>query len=265
VTLNREDNLAWDSFESSHLQTNGTPANWSVIDGPPLAMDVDVAPNVSGGYDVLSLQAGLSFFPPNPTLLNVPDDWAWLAKWGALSDLLGRESEATDRQRADYCLKRYMDGLKIMKQANWLLLATINGMPVDTPSVREKDGFSPEWQDNSAAWPSLVTAGMDLCAPCPVAGSVPMGVSCVLVGNQPVPSLDSDFVQCARDVFDVILDYAQMLAMFKEGGAEFAGAKDLEKNFFMLAMATNKRLMKMGIFGDLLHSEGKKQDEDQPR
>jgi hypothetical protein len=265
TTLNREDSLAWDSFQTRHLQQTGTPANWGVIAGPPLAMDVDVAPNTAGTYDVLSLQAGPNFFPPAATLLGVPDDWSWLAKWGALADLLSRDSEATDRPRADWCLKRYTDGLKIMKESNWLLLATINGSPVNTPDVREMDGFAPEWQNNAVAWPSLVTAGIDLCAPCPVAGSTPFGVSCVLVGNAPVPVLDTDFIQCSRDTFDVILDYAQVLASFKQGGEEFAATKDLEKGFYQFAAETNKRLLKMGVFGDLLRLEGRRQDIAQPR
>jgi hypothetical protein len=264
VTMNREDNMAWDGFEPNHLQTTGQPANWGVIAGPPLSFDVDVAPNVSGAYELLSLQSGFPFNPPAVTLMGVPDDWAWLAKWGALADLLGRESEATDRQRADWCLRRYQDGLKAMKNANWLLLATVNGIPVDTPSVREMDGFSPEWQNNALAWPSVITAGMDLLAPCPVP-STTIGVSCTLVGNQPVPVLDSDFVQISRDQFDVVLDYAQVLACFKMGGAEFAATKDLEANFYALAMATNKRLAKMGLFRDVLGMEGRKQDVAQPR
>jgi hypothetical protein len=476
-TLNREDSLGWDSFEASHFQKNGTPYSWSVITGPPLAMDVDIAPNVSGGYDVLSLQAGASFAPPTATLLNVPDDWSWLPKWGALADLLGRDSEATDRQRADYCLKRYQQGLEVMKESNWLLTALINGIPVDTPSVKAQDGFSAEWENDTSAWKAVVTAGTDLCAVCPVpaiggpisfigavtgtvmttgfnvpltlaynsstgntlimftatggqgggpgivtsisdsagnswqlAGSLPgPGFQCwyvqnakaitsvtvtftgdaaitgyivglseysnvvaiinvqapfaeqfgnpetitqniqfandvivvafnpngggppftpstgslrwqetdvvnatmcsadntaanagasvtvavngpgawfyisvelqaapfvpgspssvllTLVGNCPVPVNDNDFVQVSRDVFDIILDYAQVLASFKMGGAEFTATQDLEKNFFTSALATNKRLAKMGVFADMLHLEGNRQDIDQPR
>lgn len=265
VTLTREDSFAFDTSEPSHLQTSGMPMGWSVISGPPLAMDVDIAPNVPGTYDVISLQAGATFVPPVSTLMGVPDDWSWLAKWGALADLLGRDSEATDRMRADYCLRRFQDGLKIMIASNWIQSATINGMPVDTPSVREMDGYSPEWSENINAWPSLVTAGMDLCAPCPVAGTLPIGVSLVLVANAPIPVLDSDFVQISRDVFDAILDYAQLLASFKMGGAEFKAAADLEKNFFLVAQQQNARLSKLGIFSDMLHSEGKRQNQTQPR
>lgn len=265
TTLSRSDNYAWDGFIPDHGQVSKTPRAWSVIAGPPLMMDVDFAPNVAGTYDVISLQAGPTFQPPGSTLLGVPDDWSWLAKWGALADLLSRESEATDRQRADYCLKRFNEGLKVMKESNWLLTAAINGLPVDTPSVYEMDGYSPEWEENTAAWRSVVTAGMDFVAPCPVAGLNPIGVSMILVGNAPCPILDSDFVQVSRDTFDAILDYAQRLASFKQGGSEFDQTKDLEKNFFMVATETNKRLAKMGIFRDLLGLQGKRQDINRPR
>ncbi len=266
VTLSREDTVAFDAFTSQHLQQWIFPAAWSVITGPPLAMDVDTAPNVPGAYDVLSLESGPLFNPPTPSLMGVPDDWAWLAKWGALSDLLGRDSEATDRERAAYCLRRYEQGLEVMKASNWLVSGTLNGVPVDTPSVREQDAWEPEWQNNATAWPSIVQAGMDFLAPCPSAsGSQVIGVSLIVVGNAPIPILDGDFVQVSRDVMDVILDYAQVLASFKQGGDEFFSTKDLEKNFFGFAVETNKRLSKMGLFPDVVHGEGKRQDREQPR
>ncbi len=264
TTMTREDTLAWDSFETDHAQTPRVPQSWGVIDGPPLALNVDTGPNVAGTYDVLSLMAGIPFNPPAATLLGVPDDWSWVAKWGALAELLGRDSEATDRERAQYAIKRFEDGKKIMQQSNWLLTATINGIPVDTPSVREMDGFEPEWQNNSQAWQSIVTAGMDFLAPCPVGGS-PRGVSLVVVGNAPIPVANSDFVQISRDAFDVILDYCQVLASFKMGGVEFSDTKDLEKNFFSFAAETNKRLAAMGLFRDMLGLEGRRQDINQPR
>lgn len=262
-TLSREDTIGFDAFESQHYQQTGTPRAWSVVTGPPLAMDVDVAPNTEGEYDPIVLYAGLPFNPPTATLIGVPDDWSWLPKWGALYDLLSRESEATDRQRADYCLKRYQDGLKIMKESNWLVNGRINGYAVSLPSLREMDAFSPEWENNAAAWPCLVQAGMDFIAPCPVAPTT--GVSCVVVGNAPIPVYPTDYVQVSRDVFDVILDYAQVLACFKMGGEDFMAAKDLEDHFYLAALETNKRLLNLGIFTDLVHSRGQKQNITQPR
>lgn len=263
ITLCREDTLVFDAFDPGYLQSNALPSSWSVITEPPLAMDVDTAPGVTGKYDVISLQSGPIFTPPGATLLGVPDDFSWVCKWGALADLLGRESEATDRPRADYCLKRYMDGLKVMARSNWLLSATISGLPVDTPALKDFDAYAPEWEENAFAWQTLIQAGMDLVAPCPV--GVVQSVGMVLVGNAPVPSLDSDFVQVSRDVFDVILDYAQMLASFKMGGSEFASTKDLENNFMAAAVETNKRLSNMGLMRDVAGQVGQKQNIVQPR
>lgn len=265
VTLSREDTLAFNAFESQHLQQNKLPEAWSMVSEPPLAMDVDTAPPVAGTYDVIGLQSGLVFAPPAATLLGVPNDWSWVCKWGALADLLGKDSEASDPLRAEYCLKRYTEGLQLMQQSNWLLQATIGGVPVDTPALREMDGFSPEWELNGTAWPSLVSAGVDYVAPCPVAGASPTGVTVLVVGNAPIPILDSDFVQVSRDVFDAILDYAETLALFKIGGAEFVDAQELESRFMLAAQATNTRLAKSGIFSDTLQSEGKRQERAQPR
>lgn len=264
VTLSREDTLAFDAFSTGHLQVSKIPSAWSVITGPPLAMDVDTGPNVAGVYDVVRLVSQQTFNPPSPTYIRIPNDWTWLPKWGALADILGRESEATDRQRSQYCLQRYTQGLEIIKASNWLVSATINGVPCDTPALREMDGFSPEWQNNAAGWPSLVVAGIDFVAVCPTPTTI-AGVSMIVVGNAPIPILDTDFVQVSRDVFDVILSYAQVLAAFKQGGEDFIATKPLEDDFFRAAMQQNKRLSQMGLFADLVHREGKRQDIIVPR
>jgi hypothetical protein len=264
VTLTREDTIAFDRFEPNRLQVFQKPQAWSVITGPPLAMDVDSAPNGPGGYDVISLQAGVAFNPPAATAVGIPDDWTWLAKWGAMADLLGAESERTDRIRADYCLQRFNSGVEVMKASNWLVSGTLNGLPVDTVPLREMDAFSPEWQNDTNAWPSIVQAGMDFVAvsPLPMNSS---GVTLNVIGNAPIPVFDTDPVQVSRDVFDVILDYAQVLASFKMGGTDFTDTKPLEQNFYGYAVETNKRLSKMGLFADTVHLEGKRQDIAQPR
>jgi hypothetical protein len=264
VTMAREDTLTFDRFSPSYVSTHAIPGHWSVITGAPLEMEVDAIPNVPGDYDVIALECGIPFNPPASTPMNIPNDWVWLAKWGALADLLGRESEATDRQRADYCLKRYTDGLKIMQASNWLVSGTIGGSPADTVPLAEMDCFSPEWQNNATAWPTLVIAGMDLVGVCPTPATT-TGVSVVVVGNTPLPTADGDFVQISRDVLDVVLGYAQVLAAFKMGGEDFMSTKDLEKDFFRLCVMQNKRLSQMGLFADTVHMEGRRQDVTRPR
>ena len=158
VTLTREDTQAFQNFNPGYLQEQGIPQSWSVASEMPLEFDTDVALLLPGEMDVVVLQSGPTFAPPAVNLLGIPDDWSWLPMYGALADLLGEEAESTDRQRAAYCLKRYTDGLEMMKQANWLLQATVNNVACDTPPLASKDWFLPEWQANAGqfrAWSPL--------------------------------------------------------------------------------------------------------------
>ena len=263
ITLTREDTQAFDHFNPGHLQSTALPTSYSVIAGPPFSLDIDTVPTQSATFDLIGIQSGPTFNPPSSTLLGIPDDWSWVAKWGALADLLSGESEKTDRLRADYCFKRYLDGIKIMQASNWLVSATIGGKPVDTPSVVEMDRFANEWQNDSTVWPAVVTAGMDFVAPTPVGTSA--NVVLQVIGNAPLPTLDADCVSVLRDHYDAVLDYAQVLASFKMGGAEFAGTQDLEKKFFLSAQDENKRLRSLGLYSDVLHQEGRRQVINQPR
>ena len=265
ITLTREDTQAFEYFQAGYLgsgpSTTG-PMSWSVATEPPLQFVVDQSPNVPGTYDVISLNSGPTFAPPASTLLGVPDDWSPLPMWGALADVLGGESEKTDRQRAAYCLKRFTNGLDILRQSNWLVMANINGVPCDTPSLHEQDLYSVEWQNNSSAWPAVVQAGMDMVGVCPVAAC---SVGMTLVGNAPILDSTNTYLQVSRDQWDVVLNYAQRLAAFKMGGQDFLNTEVFEQDFYRAAQATNRRLMDMGIFTEQIHSEGRREDEAVPR
>lgn len=251
-TLQQSDNLASEYFNDDYGQTTGVPETWSVVTESPLTFDVDFAPSVPGAYEMLTLDAGAAFVPPAATLLGIPDDFAWVAKWGALADLLGRESEATDRARAAYCLQRYQDGLKLLANSPWLLLAKRNSIPIGTPTVEDMDIYGIEWDSRPDADEVLVVAGIDCFALSPVPVSPQVGILVTVVGNAPVPTADGDFIQVGRDAYDVILDYAQALAMFKMGGQEFSDSAGLTKNFIESAKRDNARLEALGLFRDVL-------------
>lgn len=249
VTLTRSDQVAEEAFEPDFPQeTPNLPQEWMVASEPPLAFDVDIAPSVAGSYEVVALQSGVVFTPPTPNFLGIPDDYAWLARTGALADILGGESDATDLPRAQWCQKRYQDGLKLIKDAGWIYLANVNNVPVDVPGMTEEDGAWPEWDSDPSYWPTVVTAGMDLFW-CPLGGDVGLTV----IGNAPIPTLDTDFIQASRSVWDLCLSYAQFLAAFKMGGAEFQSALGLESLFITGAEQESGRLSKLGIYSDILN------------
>lgn len=256
-TLSREDTQSFQYFEPDYLQTWGTPVAWSVASEPPLSFDVDVAPNAPGMYDVVALQAGPTFAPPTASLLGVPDDWSWVPMYGALGDVLSKEAEATDRARAAYCMQRYEMGLEAMKGGNWLVQATLNGLPVDTASLYEQDVYAPEWQVSTGNIPGIVQAGMDFLAPTPGQGQ---SVIATLVGNAPLLDATNTYVQVSRDDWNQVLDYSCHLAMFKQGNQDFQATTSLFQNFIRGAVEVNKRIATYGLFVNVLKEQGQREN-----
>lgn len=263
-TLYREDGLAFEYFEPLFPQTDQNPNAWDVLAGPPLALTFDAYANVPNTLDILAILSGVPIAGATPLL--VPDDWFWVLKYGMMADLLRKESESTDLARAEYCEKRFQEGVKLMLEMPWVLQGRINNVAVDTPSVAEMDMFSYEWQSNPNADPMIVIGGIDLFAVSPpLPANTNVAVTLSLVGNAPVPVADDDPVQVSADVLDTILDYAQHLAAFKEGGAEFSQTMPLYQNFVALAEQQNSRLRESGIFATTLRPPDSRQDHLQPR
>lgn len=262
MTLTREDTQAFQDYSPGYLQESGIPESWSVASEPPLSFDIDVALLIPGQMDVITLQSGPAFAPPTPSLLGIPDDWSWLPMYGALADLLGEEAESTDRQRGAYCLKRYIDGLEMFKQSNWMLQANVNGVACGTPPLASKDWFLPEWETVTGQIPCVVQGGIDFVA---VAPGVPSSASLTLVQNAPILDPTGTYVQVERDVWASVLDYAHHLAAFKMGGNEFAETLPMLDEFLQKCLQDNKRVATYGLYVDQLVTEGKEQERVQPR
>lgn len=271
ATLWRDDGLGFQDYAPNYLQGSpspgqqpASPQQYNLTSNPPFNLDVDYPPTTGGVYDTIALVSGACLAPPAPSLLSMPDDLSWVAKWGALSDLLGSEDERQDPARAAYCLQRYKDGLTLAQQAPWLLLGQINGIPYDTVSLTEMDQYVPEWDSDANAPAMLVQAGLDFIAVSPVP-LVNTPVTLTVLGNAPIPVDNGDIVQASRDILDVVLDYAQHLASFKQGGAEFSASIPLVKNFALAAQATNSRLEAIGLFRDVLEGTGRLEEDAQER
>ncbi len=175
-----------------------------------------------------------------------------------MADLLGRDSEATDRSRASYALKRYQDGLTLLLKTPWIMLGSVNGVACTVDSIFDTDRYMPEWDSTPSTFgPCLVIGGIDF-----LAAPINAGIGVTVLGNMPVPSADGDFLQISRSDFDIILDLAQCLATFKMGGAEFEQALELERRAIQACSAENSRLRSFGAFSDILMQRGQAQERD---
>ncbi len=251
VPLWGDDQWSLQSFERDYTtQAPGTPSSYRRSTEPPLSFNVDIDPAVPGQYDVLSVNAGSALSTAAATLLNIPDDFAWVIKWGAMADLLGRESNAKDALRSQYCEARYVQGLAALLHSPAVLAARLNNLPLDVDSVQNADNFRPGWQAETPAQPDmLLTAGLNLIGFAAIPDNT-YGATLSVVQNAPVPAIDSDPVQVSKDDLEAVLDYAQHLASFKMGGTEFLSTIQLLDGFHKRAMLYNSKLKELGEFTD---------------
>jgi hypothetical protein len=249
-TLMPSDLWAQQSFEAGFVQAvPGTPITYRLSTEPPLAFDVDIQPAVPGQYDILTINAGGDLTDQNSTVLPIPNDWCWVNKWGALAQLLGRDSVASDIYRAKYCQMRYQEGLAAMRAAPALLAARINDVPVVVTSVTAGDFYDANWQGATAGTPTkLYYAGLNMVGLGPTPSTNGHSVTANVVRNMVLPTLDADFVQIGRDDVAAILDESQHVAMFKCGGAEFASTFALHGNFLRRCTMHNSKLSAMSLF-----------------
>lgn len=264
VTLQRGDSRSFQYFTPRYAQTISNPLRWDVIGSPPQTITLDTMVNVPSTLQVLGMKGGADFDPPTVSPLLMPDDWSWVLKFGAMADILSKEQEGKDLERAAYCRQRYEEGLKLMARMPWLLQGFIDGVPVDTQPLAGADRTNYEWQSRATAFPEIVVAGIDLFAVSPVP-SDSLSLLLMVVENAPIPANDTEEIQVPRDVMDAILDEAQHLALFKCGGAEFKDSLALHKSFLSTALKNNARLRESGILATTIRPLISRQDQDQPR
>lgn len=218
--LRRTDEWGSDHFHPTWV-TAGTPVGYSVAATPPLTLQLMPVPSLDGELDLISTSRGDQFANPAlSALLGVPDDWAWVVKYGALADLLGGDGLQLDPVRALYCEQRWQQGVAMAISASVVLSARVNDQPVVMGALADADSYSPLWQLLGGVPTRILTAGQNLVATWPPAGGGAYVVTLDVVRNAPVPAVDADVLQVGADLYDTILDIAQATATFKEGPAQ---------------------------------------------
>jgi hypothetical protein len=95
ITLQRGDLLSYQRFTPDWLQSIQEPLRWDILSGleaanrqPPvdalLALVLDALIVVPSQVQVLTVAGGPDFNPPGGNSLLIPNDWAWVLKFGAL-------------------------------------------------------------------------------------------------------------------------------------------------------------------------------------
>jgi hypothetical protein len=77
-----------------------------------------------------------------------------------------------------------------------------------------------------------------------------------VVANMPV----SGSIQIGRDGLDPVIDYAQHIASFQMGGAEFAGTERLYQNMVAAGKSQNGRLEAVSFYKSQLEQPARKSE-----
>jgi hypothetical protein len=274
ATLQRSDVLGYQRFTYNYGQTNEPPLRWTLLNGLEaalaapgelLALQLDTLAPTPSQTQVLAINGGPLLDPPGGNPLLMPDDWAWVLKYGTLADVLSKEEEGRDITRAAYCRQRYQEGLKAMQVLPWMTQALVNGLPVDIISVAAADRFNYEWQANADAFPGLVLGGVDLYSVAPYPTTT-ISLALTVVRNAPIPANTPNApIFLPRDAFDAIINETVHIALLKMAGAEFTESIALHKGFIDFCTKTNSRLLEAGIFPTDYASVLPLQSEQDPR
>lgn len=224
--LMRTDEWAGTHFAPAWPQSTDLPFCYSTSVVPPITLQLIPPPGADGDLDLVSLNKGAVVNPAVSAVLGIPNDFAWVVKFGALADLLQGDGLALDPARAAYCEARWKEGIELCKRAPVILAARIDGGTCRVGSLSDADSYTPTWQIIPDAPTELLLAGQNLLATTPRADGI-YAITLDVVRNAPVPVMAGDVLQVGQDFYDSILDYAQHLALFKSGPTQVEVATTL--------------------------------------
>jgi len=250
VRYNLFENLEYNStaYDPTWATTPGTPSIFSVLSTPPLVLQIIPPPNDLGSLELVVVRAPSAIDSTNPAdLINIPDNSEWIARWGAIADLLLREGESYDPVRGQYALSRYEHGIKVAAEHRHIVQCELNGVPKIPSSVTDYDIYESSWHNTTTAPRDILLLGQNLVATNPVANGV-YSITADVICNAPIPVLDGDFIQLGRQDLETILGYAEHIAAFKLGGGEFIATMPLFNSFMKQAIAYNTRLAKINSY-----------------
>lgn len=242
------------------------PTDWTTLLMKPLMFEVMPPNSLQGTLQLIIVASDGALDPAtSATVLGIPDDLCWVIKFGVLADIYGQEGPGQDLERAGYCTSRWNDGIKLARITNYPRFARINDVPTFIDSLPELDSTDVNWMNKTQAVPESIAVSGNLVAVNPPSTAAPVTVHLDVISNVPVPVAGGDFIQIGQEFLDAILDYAQHLAMLKEGGEGFKGVQYLYNDMARLAAVQNDLLRANADNFEVLSNRDLRDKEENPR
>jgi len=206
--------------------TQSVPSAMSIVASSPLQLRLIPPPSAPGTLSLYATATGtaLDRTGVTPTLLPIPDDCAWIVKYGAIRALLGDDT-SFDAQRSTLCGQLFDLGTQTSLAMTTVLTAEIDGIPSTPAAIDQTDNVQWGWQGKQPQRPTLVSiAGPDAVVVSPVPDARPHSIALDVVRSMRITASASDHVQVAREHLEPIYALAQWLLYFKIGRSADAKA-----------------------------------------
>lgn len=239
------------------------PVEYSLGEMPPLQCQLVPPPANPGQIECIMSPSGPTLNPAVGVVLGIHDDLCWVVKWGTIADLLGKNNQARDPQRATYAESRYREGIQVAEVLPHALMVQINGKPSTIIPTSELDANNPDWE-NTTGTPIMLGINHHLMTLYP-RPTVNVVVTLDVLRPAPIPVFAGDFVQLGQEELNALLDYGQHIATFKEGGMEFEMTQRNRVNFMTLAKDYNDKLLALAFYREEIDRQADQEEHRTPR
>lgn len=242
--------------------TPGVPSDYATYPFQPLIVNLSPPPANNGLANILVVESLPDMDPMTPAVLGIPDDFCWVIKYGILADMYGTDGPGQDDSRADYCEKRWNDGVMLARISNFVHIGQNMGIPAYIDSVAELNTGDPSWPSRTPGPPETLAIAGNMVATGPVANSV-YSMTFDIMPKFPID--ESTFVQLGPEVVSTILDLAQHIADVKEGAEELKNSSRQYSNMVKMAAVQNDRLRAQSQNFDVLNNQVRRFSKEHPR
>jgi hypothetical protein len=253
IPLTRDDSRAG-HLSRGRIQSH--PDSYSLITASPTTMHLYPAPTDRGQMNIILSRASSQTFSPIEDFYL--DDFETFVLWGAVADLLSKDGQAYDPQRAAVAEQLFRMGVEAVKLTPSVLDVEINGSPVIPTSAYALDYGRPGW-DGELGRPeefALVSPYRYTLCPRPAAAT---SVTVEYVSPVSLPPADSMQLNMGDEMNEPILSLATFFASFKLGLYEIYNAKRLFDNALQQALVYNRKLDSTSVYKDFIYGVGSEQ------
>lgn len=245
----------------------GPPQFYTAFDSPAKQIEIVPPPDKIYKVDLYAVLSGVEFTPGSNLALGVPDEFAWAVKWGAIADLLGKDGSASDPARAEYAETRYRQGVRIARTYPAVMISSLSAaITVPIVSLHDLDAHKVDWQNATPGPPeALAMVGRNLLVVFPEP-DLDDTYSLELDVLRPAPTEAVDrFIDVDFGAVDALVDYAQHIATFKEGGQEFRATMRHADNLLQLAGVEGERIRAQGLMVEEMLETGVREEKQRLR